>query len=265
MAENLPVFQNAYELGTCHPEVLYDINDKMQLTPTHEAFLIPVDDYAIDIEKSDEEIVKDKEPVTIKLPSVLCFKDGYSYDSFRQAMGLINLDNGSMGTGSGFLISPDGYIITCAHCAEASVITFVRDDNKMEYEAFVIYTNRRIDIAILKIDVKDAPYFLLTDSMRPLKVGTDIIILGYPSGTDISADVSAFEGKISNVNKERKSYITDAVAAPGSSGGALISKKDGKIYGILQGGFKETLGIDVNTSIDIRVLFEQNDISVDFY
>ena len=260
-----PVFQNAYELSSCRSGVLYDINDQMHLVPTNETLLIPIDNYSIDIIDSNDNVANDKESVTIQLPSTLFFKSGYSYDSFRQAMGLIKLDNGSTGTGSGFLISPDGYIITCAHCAEANLITFVRDDNKMEYKAVVVYYNRRIDIAILKIDVKDVPYLLITDSMRPLKVGTEIIILGYPSGTDISENVSAFEGKISNVNKERKSYITDAVAAPGSSGGALISKKDGEVYGILQGGFKETLGIDVNTSIDIRVLFEQNDISVDFY
>lgn len=258
-----PVFQDAYELGSFQPGVLYDINDQMQLVPSNENLLIPIDNFTIDIIDSNDIVANDKESVTIQLPSTSFFKSGYSYDSFRQAMGLIKLDNGS-GTGSGFIISPDGYIITCAHCVEASTITFVRDDNKREYEAFVVYANHKIDIAILKINVTDAPYLLITDSLRPLKVGTDIILLGYPSGTDLSMDVSAFEGKISNVNKKRKSYITDAVAAPGSSGGALISKKSGVVHGILQGGYKETLGVDVNTCVDIRIMFEQDDINIDF-
>lgn len=258
-----PVFQDAYELGSFQPGVLYDINDQMQLVPSNENILIPIDNFTIDIIDSNDKVANDKELVTIQLPSTSFFKSGYSYDSFRQAMGLIKLDNGS-GTGSGFLISPDGYIITCAHCVEASIITFVRDDNKREYEAYVVYANHKIDIAILKISVTDAPYLLITDSLRPLKVGTDIILLGYPSGTDLSMDVSAFEGKISNVNKKRKSYITDAVAAPGSSGGALISKKSGVVHGILQGGYKETLGVDVNTCVDIRIMFEQDDLNIDF-
>ena len=259
-----PVFQEAYELGSFRPGVLYDINDQMHLVPTNETLLIPIDNFSIDIIDSNDNVANDKESVTIQLPSTLFFKSGYSYDSFRQAMGLIKLDNGSTGTGSGLIISPDGYIITCAHCVEASTITFFRDDNKIEYEASVVYANHKIDIAILKINVTDAPYLLITDSLRPLKVGTDIILLGYPSGTDISMDVSAFEGKITNVNKEQKSYITDVVAAPGSSGGALISKNSGVVHGILQGGYKETLGVDVSTCVDIRILFEQKDIIIDF-
>lgn len=205
-----------------------------------------------------------KGPVTIKLSSNPFFEDGYNYDNYRKATGLIKLDNGNKGTGSGFLISPDGYIITCAHCTEANKISFVKDDDKKEFEADVIYKNDLIDIAILKIDANDMPYLSISDSVRPLKVGEEIVIMAYPSGTEISDNVSAFEGKVSNFINANKTYITDAVAAPGSSGGALIAKKDGKVYGVLQGGYKEILEVDINASFDIRNLFKQNDLVIEF-
>lgn len=96
------------------------------------------------------------------------------------------------------------------------------------------------------------------------KVVEEIVIMAYPSGTEISDNVSAFEGKVSNFINANKTYITDAVAAPGSSGGALIAKKDGKVYGVLQGGYKEVLEVDINASFDIRNLFKQNDLVIEF-
>ena len=148
--------------------------------------------------------------------------------------------------------------------SEAKKIVFVKDDDKKRFEANVVYKNELIDIAVLKIDVSNMPYLSISDSVKPLKIGTEIVILGYPSGTDVSENVSAFEGKVSNFIGGIKSYITDAIAAPGSSGGALIAKKDGKVYGVLRGGYKETLGVDINASSDIRDLFKQDDIIIEY-
>lgn len=258
------VFQEVYESDTFNPNLLYDINEQFNIIPSSSDSIIPVESLTFGLDEEEEDPETAKGPVTIKLSSNPFFEDGYNYDNYRKATGLIKLDNGNKGTGSGFLISQDGYILTCAHCTDANKISFVKDDDKKEFEANVIYKNDLIDIAILKIDANDMPYLSISDSVRPLKVGAEIVIMAYPSGTDISDNISAFEGKVSNFNNANKTYITDAVAAPGSSGGALVAKKDGKVYGVLQGGYKETLDVDINASFDIRNLFKQNDLVIEF-
>lgn len=259
-----PIFQDAYdEMGDFDSDNLYDINEENNIIPSKERDIIPVEEIVTNIGLTNPTLSASipNAPVIIRLPSEPFFENSYSYDGFRKATGLIKIDNG---TGSGFLISPDGYILTCAHCTETKKITFVKDDDKMEYEATVIYKNEQIDIAILKIDCHNMPYLFISDSVKPLKIGDEIVILGYPSGTDISRNVSAFEGKVSNLISGNNTYITDAVAAPGSSGGALIAKNNGKVYGILKGGFKETLGVDINVSTDVRNLYNQNDIVIEY-
>lgn len=259
-----PIFQKACESDECNSTVLYDIDEHFQIIPSSSSDIIPVESLNYDLNVNASESNTDNEPVVIKLSSSSFFDNGYNYESYRKAIGLIELDNGNSGTGSGFLISQDGYILTCAHCTEAKKIVFVKDDDKKKFEANVVYKNELIDIAVLKIDVSKMPYLSISDSVRPLKIGTEIVILGYPSGTDVSENVSAFEGKVSNFIGGIKSYITDAIAAPGSSGGALIAKKDGKVYGVLRGGYKETLGVDINASSDIRDLFKQTDIIIEY-
>lgn len=259
-----PIFQKVCETNDCDPNVLYDVDEHFQIIPSSSSVIIPVESLNFNLGVDASESKTDSGPVEIKLSSGSFFESGYNYESYRKSIGLIELDNGNSGTGSGFLISNDGYILTCAHCTEAKKIVFVKDDDKEKYEAHVVYKNELIDIAVLKIDVSDMPYLSISDSVKPLKIGTEIVILGYPSGTDVSENVSAFEGKISNYIGGIKSYITDAIAAPGSSGGALIAKKDGKVYGVLRGGYKETLGVDINASSDIRDLFKQNDIVIEY-
>lgn len=259
-----PILQKACESNTCSPDVLYDINEQLDVIPSVSSELIPVESLNYDLNIDVLDYNTANEPVEIKLPSNSFFENGYNYESYRKAIGLIELDNGNSGTGSGFLISKDGYILTCAHCTEAKKIVFVKDDDKEKYEAHVVYKNEPIDIAVLKIEVDDMPYLSISDSVKPLKIGTEIVIMGYPSGMDLSENVSAFEGKISNYINSKRTYITDAIAAPGSSGGALIAKKDGKVYGLLQGGYKETIGVDINASSDIRNLFKQNDVVIEY-
>ena len=188
---------------------------------------------------------------SIKLSTSPYFNDGYNYIDYRKAMGLLKLDDGQTGVGSSFLISSDGYVLTCAHCTEANRITFVKDDDKAEYEARLIYQNEDTDIAILKIEANDMPYLQITSSMKPLAIGAEIVILGYPSGTGINDNVSAFNGTISNIDRspKRMTYQTDAVATYGSSGGAFISKENGIVYGLLLGGFQEA---NINIVTDIQ-------------
>lgn len=249
-----PVFQDFYEENDeSNTDVLYDIDNDFHIVASGESRIIPIDE--IIIENSTKTTYQEPQTIPlIRLKSNSYFQNGYNYDDFRKAMGLLVLDDGASGYGSGFLISSDGYILTCEHCTTARKIVFVKDDDKNEYEATVIYKNADFDFAVLKIEANEMPYLMITDSMIPLKVGTEVVILGYPSGTDINVNVSAYEGRIANIDKVHNAYQTDAIATHGSSGGAFICKEDGVVYGVLRGGYKEA---NINIATDIRNLLQR--------
>lgn len=250
-----PVFQDAYETGNINSDQLYDIDDMFNIVSSKDNNLMSADE--IEIDNATSSMHKESESIPIiQLCSNPYFKNGYNYDEYRKAMGLLVLDDGSSGFGSGFLISDNGYILTCEHCTNAGKITFVKDDDKSEYDTIVVYKNADFDIAVLKIEATNMPYLTITDSNKPLKVGTEVVILGYPSGIDINVNVSAYEGKIANIDKVHNAYQTDAIATHGSSGGAFVCKTDGIVYGVLKGGFKEA---NINIATDIRKLLQKAD------
>lgn len=260
--------QDAYERDDYNSGAYYDVvmsgqNLSCLVVKSDAKEILPADDMLKDIisdksggpEPVNETCVKAEGLPVVRINSEPFCPGGYNYDEYRKAMGLIKLNGGDDGTGSGFLISSDGYVMTCAHCTTSADITFVKDDDKTEYKASVVYKNEQADIAILKIDASDMPYLTITDRDRPLKIGTEVVILGYPSGTDINTDVSAFEGRVSNIDKDRKAYQTDAIATKGSSGGAFICKADGIVYGVLRGGYD----VNINVATDIRNLLRKAD------
>ena len=143
------------------------------------------------------------------------------------------------GTGSGFVISPDGYIVTNNHVvAEADKITVLMTDRK-SYTAKLIGHDPQTDVAVIKIDAKNLPTVALGDDER-LRVGEWVLAVGNPLGLDFtvtagivsakgrgSRDVSLGQGTTSITD-----YIqTDAAINPGNSGGPLVNIR-GEVVGI---------------------------------
>jgi len=142
--------------------------------------------------------------------------------------------------GSGFFISPDGYILTNDHVAgNASKVTITTTGGK-EYEAQLIGTDPIADVALLKIDIKNAPYLVLGNS-EDVIVGEWAIALGNPFGLFEKNDKPTVTvGVISNTDvnlgiQEGKSYRgmiqTDAAISSGNSGGPLVNAL-GEVIGI---------------------------------
>jgi len=192
----------------------------------------------------------------LTLPSKPFFKKKSDIASYAKALGLIKVNNGQDGEGTGFLISPDGYILTCAHCIEADKpISFCF--NGKDFESKIFYINKNIDIAILKIEGNNFSYFLISDSNRGLPTGTDIGLYSFPEGSEMGTQPSYTKGVISK--NENYEYHTDAKATKGSSGGALFTIDNGIVYGVLNSG-----NGNMNFATDIRLLFKQSDIKIEF-
>lgn len=138
-------------------------------------------------------------------------------------------------SGSGVIVSPDGYIITNNHLVGSTTdINVVLNDNR-EYQAKVIGTDPYTDLALLKVEANNLPmiYFGNSDS---LQVGEWVLAMGNPFRlqSTVTAGIVSAKGRNINIleNKGIESFIqTDAAVNPGNSGGALVNTQ-GFLVGI---------------------------------
>ena len=138
-----------------------------------------------------------------------------------------------VGTGSGVIISPDGYIITNNHVIDrASDIEITLNNNK-SYKAELIGTDKETDIALLKIDTEESlPYTTFGDSDEA-KIGEWVLAVGNPFNLTSTVTAGIISAKSRDLSGEQnQSFIqTDAAVNPGNSGGALVNL-NGDLIGI---------------------------------
>ncbi len=138
-----------------------------------------------------------------------------------------------IGQGSGFIVSPDGYIMTNAHVVRgADKIEVTLNDGEVK-TATLIGADPHTDLAIIKIDAKDSPYLLLGDS-EALEVGEWVIAIGSPFQLQASLTVGVVSAKGRqglNISDLEDFIQTDAAINPGNSGGPLLDL-NGHVIGI---------------------------------
>jgi serine protease Do len=141
-------------------------------------------------------------------------------------------------SGSGVIITPDGYIATNNHVVErASKVEVVLND-KRTYIAEVVGTDPETDLALLKIDESDLP-FLSFGNSDDIKVGEWVIAVGNPFNltSTVTAGIVSAKGRNINLLRQNTEYAienfiqTDAAVNPGNSGGALVNTR-GELIGI---------------------------------
>lgn len=136
-----------------------------------------------------------------------------------------------IGTGSGVIITPDGYIVTNNHVvANASKIGITLNNNK-NYDAEVIGTDANSDIALLKIDAEEnLPYLAFGDS-DDTKIGEWVLAVGNPFSLTSTVTAGIISAKARNLGRTQSFIQSDAAVNPGNSGGALVNT-NGDLIGI---------------------------------
>lgn len=134
--------------------------------------------------------------------------------------------------GSGFIVSPDGIILTNAHVVNDASSVTVKLTDRREFKAKVIGVDKPSDVAVLKIDAKNLPTVKL-DPADDVKVGEWVLAIGSPFGFENSATAGIVSAKSRTLPDE--SYVpflqTDVAVNPGNSGGPLFNTK-GEVVGI---------------------------------
>lgn len=163
------------------------------------------------------------------------------------------------GSGSGVIISNDGYIVTNNHVvADADELTVTLNDNK-EYSARIIGTDKTTDLALIKIDGKNLPAITIANSEN-IKVGEWVLAVGNPFNltNTVTAGIVSAKGRSLYQNGVESFIQTDAAINPGNSGGALVNTR-GELIGInamlySQTGSFSGYGFAIPTSIMNKVV-----------
>ena len=155
-----------------------------------------------------------------------------------------NVPMEQIGSGSGVIITPDGYILTNNHVVEGATEIEVTMNDNTTYSADLIGTDPATDVAVIKVDGESLPTIPVADSDN-LRIGEWVLAIGSPyqlQSTITAGIVSAKGRKMPNYTGEFKieSFIqTDAAVNPGNSGGALVDKT-GALVGINTAIISET-------------------------
>ena len=140
----------------------------------------------------------------------------------------------SVSMGSGVIVSADGYIITNEHVIDGATTITVEDVNGNTYDATLIGSDSKTDIAVLKIDAENLTYAEIADSDN-LEIGDDAIVIGNPLGTGISVTngiISALNKEVTIENETMYLIQTNAAVNQGNSGGGLFDI-NGNLIGIV--------------------------------
>ena len=155
------------------------------------------------------------------------------------------------GVGSGFVLTPDGYVMTNAHVIDGADQVTVTLADKREFKAKVVGADKRTDVAVVKIDAKNLPAARIGDVSR-LRVGEWVMAIGSPFGLDNTVTAGIVSAKQRDTGNYLPFIQTDVAVNPGNSGGPLINMR-GEVVGInsqiysRSGGF---MGISFAIPID---------------
>ncbi len=160
------------------------------------------------------------------------------------------------GVGSGFILTPDGYVMTNAHVVEGAQEVLVTLTDKREFKAKIVGSDKRTDVAVVKIDATGLPAVKVGD-MNRLRVGEWVMAIGSPFGLENTVTAGIVSAKQRDTGDYLPFIQTDVAINPGNSGGPLINMR-GEVVGInsqiysRSGGF---MGISFAIPIDeaIRV------------
>ncbi|WP_029044024.1 DegQ family serine endoprotease [Cupriavidus sp. WS] len=167
------------------------------------------------------------------------------------------------GLGSGFIVSPDGLILTNAHVVDGAQEVTVKLTDRREFKAKVLGVDAQSDVAVIRIDAKNLPTVRLGDPAR-VRVGEPVLAIGSPYGFENTVTAGIVSAKSRSLPDD--TYVpfiqTDVAVNPGNSGGPLFNQR-GEVIGINSQIYSQTGGyqglsfaipIDVATKVETQLV-----------
>jgi serine protease Do len=222
-------------------------------------------------------LVKQVSPSVVKINTVNISEQQFSQqipDIFRELFEYGNPPRSPSqkvrSSGSGFVISRDGFILTNHHVVDQAQEIQVLFSDRSEYQATIIGTDRRSDLALLKIKAKGLDVLEFANSDK-LKVGEWVLAIGSPFGLDYSVTAGIVSAKGRSLPTEQgENYVpfiqTDVAINPGNSGGPLFNL-EGEVVGINSQIFSRSggsigLSFSIPSNVALRVIEQLKDSGV---
>ncbi|MBT9132580.1 MAG: putative serine protease HtrA [Firmicutes bacterium] len=178
------------------------------------------------------------------------------------AVGYVEIEeqDGQESSGSGFVITPDGKFVTSYHVIENARSIRVRFDDRPHewFSAELLDGDKEADIAVLKLEGNNFSYALIVTYGDKVELGENVGLLGYPLGEELGSRITYTAGVISSFRRQTGGtllYQIDANAYHGNSGGPLVRLRDGRIIGILMGGWKEA--VQMNFAVSTNEIYKR--------
>ncbi|MFC5473572.1 DegQ family serine endoprotease [Paraherbaspirillum soli] len=185
------------------------------------------------------------------------------YEFFKRFGPQLQVPRGALivhGQGSGFIINPDGVILTNAHVVDGADEVIVKLTDRREFKAKVLGVDKLTDIAVIQIEANHLPTVQIGNPALT-KVGEPVLAIGSPYGFDNTATAGIVSAKLRSLPGEN--YVpfiqTDVAVNPGSSGGPLFNLR-GEVIGINSQIYSQTggyQGLSFAIPIDVAIKVEQ--------
>ena len=214
---------------------------------------------AFSTEEVERVLEDNKEEVKIPKANPEHFKELYkdyqaapfseTQDYLSEAVLALRMSDGKSGEGTGFMISKDGYFLTCAHCVDGagSIVARRRISHHgryidLNYNAYVVSMDKRFDVALCKVEAdekEEFEYLTLADGAKQPEKLSKVYLLGYPFGVSRFDEMSINEGKVMSYQKETPWSVDqinlDIQAKGGNSGSPVIDAETSKVIGVFCG------------------------------
>lgn len=173
---------------------------------------------------------------------------------------LVEYEDGNHASGTGFVINPGGYLLSCYHVVQnASQVRICLGESRLLRPLVFVAGDAEHDVCLLWIaDGSGSPYWIpLVGPDETPQLGEALGLLAFPLSLELGLGVNYSQGIINSCRQRGDVPLlqVDTGAAPGSSGGPVFRRSDGRIVGMLQGGV-ERHGMLINLAWDIRAFWQ---------
>lgn len=254
-------FQNARNATTlfnrlrdCQNERYVKAFDVQELTT-----FLPEDLSSIKSELIGDEVINYKHyDLVSHLPADTTLPD---FSAVTDAVGLIRVesskDASQRGTGSGFIVAPQGLLMTAYHVVEScDKFKFRLNGTETELEATLLGYDKDNDLAILSLPITRLyPFLPLITKDEQIQLLTEIQTFGYPLGEQFGQEITITDGVVSSIRENNRLLQITSPVTHGNSGGPVVRKADRKVIGVLCSGAKDTRA-QMNFASNINLIHE---------
>jgi S1-C subfamily serine protease/Cdc6-like AAA superfamily ATPase len=187
-----------------------------------------------------------------------------SLETVRQAVGFVavRMKTGEQGSGTGFVLSPQGLFLTAYHVIEKAATMHVRleADPERALQAELLAWDAGIDVALLRLPLGTYPWLPLIDRSEKLPLGEKIGVFGYPLGQELGLEITYTEGVVGSVRNTGGVTLVQISAdvTRGSSGGPVMRLSDFRVIGLIHGGVKQEIASGLNFAIPIDEVYKRS-------